>query len=73
VKEGGAADLGVLPLQGVAAGRKRVFEGGEGRKVLVDQRVVGELPEVFSGWQLGGVGGKKTRWRPAGICSSGLV
>jgi hypothetical protein len=52
VKEGGAAEHGGLALQGITAGGKRVFEGGEGGKVLVDQRVVGELPEVFGGLEL---------------------
>ena len=56
MKEGGATDPGVLPLQGVAAGSKGVFEGSERGKVRIDQRIIGELPEVFSGLELGGVG-----------------
>ena len=55
MKEGGAPDHGGLPLQGVTAGGKGVFEGGERGELLVDQRVVGELPEMFGGLKLGGV------------------
>ena len=61
VKEGGAAEHGGLALKGVTAGGNRVFEGGEGGEVLVDQRIVGELPEVFGGLEFGGVEKKKKK------------
>jgi hypothetical protein len=55
VKEGGAAEHGGLALKGVTASSKGVFERGECGEMLVDQRIVGELPEVFGGLELGGI------------------
>ncbi len=57
MKEGGAADHGALALEGVTAGRKGVFEGDERGEMRIDHRIVGELPEVFGGLELGGVRG----------------
>jgi hypothetical protein len=77
VKQGGAAEHGGLALQGVTAGSKRVFEGDERGEMRIDQRIVGELPQMLGGWELGRGGGQedqmKTRWRPAGTCTSGLT
>ena len=55
MKEGGAAEHGGLALEGVAAGSKGVFERGERGEMLVDQGIVGELPEVFGGLELRGI------------------
>ena len=55
---------GGLALEGVTAGRKGIFERGERGEVRIDQRIVSELPEVFGGLQLGGVGGQEDQMHP---------
>ena len=59
MKEGGAVEHGGLALEGVTAGRKGVFEGGERGEVRIDQRIVGELPQMLGGLELGRVGGQE--------------
>jgi len=66
VKEGGAPEHGGLALQGVTAGRKRIFEGGERGEMRIDQRIVGELPQMLGGLELGRVRGQEDQMEARG-------
>jgi hypothetical protein len=56
VEEGGRADEGGLRLQGDTAPGLRLLEVLDRGEMPIDERRVGERPEVFGGLQLGGVG-----------------
>jgi len=73
VKEGRAADHSGLALQGIATGGERVFERGERGEVLVDQRVVGEAPQMLGGLEFGGVGRQEDQMEAVGDLDQGLV
>jgi hypothetical protein len=71
VKEGRAAEQGGLPLQGVAAGGKRVFARGERGNVLVAQRIVGTLPQMLGRLQFGGGGRQEDQMKALGDLDHG--
>jgi hypothetical protein len=56
VKESGAADDVPLPLEPVAVVGEGVFQFVDGGEVLVDEHLVGVVPQVLGGLQLGRVG-----------------
>lgn len=59
IKAGGGADEIRPLLQGGATSKLDVFQFLDGSEMLVDQRGVGERPEVLSGLQLWRIGRRK--------------
>jgi hypothetical protein len=56
MEAGGRADESGPLLEGGAASKLRIFQILDGGKVLVDERGVGQRPEVFGGLQFGRIG-----------------
>ncbi|HEV8192685.1 MAG TPA: hypothetical protein VGP82_14560, partial [Ktedonobacterales bacterium] len=50
-----------------------VFELLDGGEMAVDQRRIGQWPEVLGRLELGRIGGRKSKWTCSGTCSLTLA
>ena len=72
VKEGGAAEDVALALEAITVVRDGIFERIDGGEVLVEEGLIGAVPEVLGGLEFGRVWRQEHQMEAPGTASSGL-